>query len=451
MISSAFLVIGGGESGICTALKLAKLNHKVTLIEENEIGGSWLYSLEYPFGLWSKFAKYKNLESKKNLTEINDEERLYLNEEIAKVNAEIQAKMDSKQKEIIRDLKKYNVDIIYGKANFISKSLVEVNSENYHEIINFKDLIICTGNNQINMPDLAGIDQVNFLYQHNIFSIKEIPKSLVIIGCTLFNLEIAHIYSSLGCKVEIIEAKSLQQILRFFDYTCLNWAFKELLSKGVLFSFESKIVKIANHNTRVKLLDNNKKTFLTDQIFIFAKENFEGDRLGLGKIGIKFDKNGIVTSQNGQTIQRNIYAIGNCAQNYNKNNLQLVINGFLEKFSPSEDKKSNSLVIFGSNMERKNIVIHTINFDNPIVNLGMSYLEAETRWGAVIHFEIYKSFFDSGFVKLIFNSVNGQALGIGLTGQIAAEFLLAMKVFLSKSASVKEIKTFLVNNRLNCE
>lgn len=434
MISCSFLVIGGGETGINTALKLGKFSSEVILVEENEIGGSWLYSLEYPFYCWSKEVNSKNE-----------------TQEISEINEKIQQKLDQKQKEITYNLQKLGVKIIYGKANFISKSMMEVNSENEHEIISFKQVIICTGKNQIDMPELLGIEDIDFLYQHNIFSIKEIPKSLAIIDCSIFGLEIAYLYASFGCKVDIFEARNIRQILRFFDSTCLNWTFQELLKKNISFHFETKINKVVEQNNQIKLFDNNKNSFLTDKIFVFAKESFDGDKIALSKIGIKSDKKGIITAQNGQTIQRNIYAIGNSAQNYKKENLYSVINDLCQTFCPPAEKKTNSIVLFGSNSDKNNLEVHKISLSEPVFSLGMSYREAETRWGAVIQFEIYKSLFDSGFAKISYNSVNGQILGIGLTGEIAQNFHSACINFLSKNTNHKEVKNFFLNHKLCLE
>ena len=437
MISCSFLVIGGGETGINTALKIAKFSSEVILVEENEIGGSWLYSLEYPFYCWSEEINSNNL---KNQTE-----------KILQTNEKIGQKLDQKQEKIIDNLQKSGVKIVYGKASFISKSMMEVNSENEHEIINFKQVIICTGKNNINMPELTGIEDINFLYQHNIFSIKEIPKSLAIIDCSIFGLEIAYLYSSFGCKVDIFDTGNIRQILRFFDSTCLNWTFQELLKKNISFHFETKISKVIEQNNQIKLFDNNKNSFLTDKIFVFAKESFDGDKLALSKIGIKFDNKGIITAQNGQTIQRNIYAIGNSAQNYKKENLYSVINGLCQTFCPNEDKKTNSIILFGSNSDKNSFEIHKISLSEPVFSLGMSYRAAETRWGAIIQFEIYKSLFDSGFAKITYNSINGQILGIGLTGKIAQDFHSICINFLSKNTNHKEAKNFFLNNALNLE
>ena len=246
---------------------VAKNNSEVILIEENEVGGSWLYSLEFPFFCWQKALQ-------------NQDFSIFSKEDwqvkIQETNSQIQKKLDQKQREILEQLTKTGkVKIIYGKANFVSKSLVEVNSASEHEIISFKQAIITTGKNQINIPELTGIGEVDFWYQHNIFSIDKIPKTLTIICCTLFNLEIANLYASLGTEVKIIETKSVQQVLRFFDSTCLNWTFRELLRKKVSFLFETKIVKVAKQSDQIKLWDNQKRTYLSEKLFIFAKETFE--------------------------------------------------------------------------------------------------------------------------------------------------------------------------------
>ena len=446
MISCDFLVLGAGEAGIMMALKLAK-NGSVFLVEENEVGGSWLYSLEFPFWCWQNAVK--DVSKNEPLTTETQTK-------VAKINDKIQKSLDHKQEEILEKIKNNpKIKLIYGKAGFISKGLVEVNSPDGREIISFKQAVISTGKNHISIPEIPGIGEVDFLYQHNVFSIPSIPESLAIIGCTLFNLEVANLYANLGTKVRIIEARNVQEILRFFDSTCLNWTFRQLLKKNISFSFETKIVKITKHNDEIKLFDDQKKTYLTEKLYIFAKETFEGNKICLDKAGIKSDKNGIICNQNGQTIQRNIWAVGSCVQNYNKGNLHWVINNLAEK---QDESKSKSIVLFGSNSnlfnhENKpfNFQINKIDLDLPAISLGVSYREAESRYGYSVGFEIFRDFFDNGFVKLTFNQVNGQILGIGLTGKLAQNFYSASVQALSKKNNYNDFKTFLLNCGLQLE
>lgn len=440
MISCDYIILGGGEAGIIAALKFAKSGFQIVLVEENEIGGSWLYSLEFPFFCWQKALNQNTSQLQTDL-------------KIHEINSQIQKKLDQKQKEILEKITKFpNIKIIYGKASFVSKSLVEINSAADHEIISFKSAVITSGKNQINIPTLTGINEVDFLYQHNIFAIDQIPQSLTIIGCSLFNLEVANLYANLGTIVKIIETKSVQQVLRFFDSTCLNWTFRELLKKKVSFVFETKIIKVAKQNDQIKLWDDQKKTYLSEKIFIFAKETFEGSKIALEKTGIKSDKNGIIVNQNGQTIQRNIWAIGSCT-NTNKNNLYWIINNLAQK---TIENKPNSIVIFGGTGqifgESKHFgEIHKINLDLPSISLGLSYREAESRYGSSIQFEIYRDFFEEGFVKLTFNQINGQILGIGLTGNLANSFYSAAVATMSKNTNYRDFKSFLVDSGLEVE
>ena len=95
MISCDFLVLGAGEAGIMMALKLAK-NGSVFLVEENEVGGSWLYSLEFPFWCWQNAVK--DVSKNEPLTTETQTK-------VAKINDKIQKSLDHKQEEILEKIK----------------------------------------------------------------------------------------------------------------------------------------------------------------------------------------------------------------------------------------------------------------------------------------------------------------------------------------------------------
>ena len=72
------------------------------------------------------------------------------------------------------------------------------------EKIRGKDLLLATGSKPF-IPPIKGLDKVNYLTTDSFFDLKELPKSLVIIGGGVISIELAFAMAPLGTKVTIIQ------------------------------------------------------------------------------------------------------------------------------------------------------------------------------------------------------------------------------------------------------
>ena len=54
MLKCKYLIIGSGETGLILAKELSKLKEKVILVEQAELGGSFLQTTDYPKTLLTK-------------------------------------------------------------------------------------------------------------------------------------------------------------------------------------------------------------------------------------------------------------------------------------------------------------------------------------------------------------------------------------------------------------
>lgn len=457
-MTAKYLIIGSGQTGLLVARELAK-KHKVVLVEEHEIGGSFVYSLDIPQDAVLQ-AIFQNLKS--------SEAKEYVNKTVQKKAYSI--------REEIRNHK--NITLVYGKAEFENKNNIKVVGVNTTEIISFEECILCTGKNQMLMPKIQGIEKISFLYQHNCFFLEEIPKTLAVIGCTQFSLTVADIYTRLGSKVVLFEEKEVNQVLNEFDPTCFNFLLKSLSASGVEFNFETKIEAahkgkvnlettakngskkfedeesslqklLTNNNSEdgLTLFDNFKNEYHFDQIFIRVKEKYR-DRLELGKIGIKFDGDGIITTQAGQTTIPNITALGQGAKNFSQRTYHSSILSTINRVN-SKNEKSTSIVLFGSGTQTEvkpfNFSISELSTFSSIITLGLPYNEAAARYGLQIKFDIFREPFkgeENGFIKIVYNQNSGQVIGFSLSGKMSTHQSLC-KIMLYKNYSYKDVTGFL--------
>ena len=205
------VVIGGGPGGYVAAIRAAQLGGEVTLIEKEYLGGTCLNvgciptkSLLHSAELYEE-AK----EAAKYGVIIND----------IKIDfTKVQERKSAVTKQLVNGVKGLlaanKVKVVTGEASFVSKDKVEVKTENKSEIIKADKFIIATGSVPAK-PPILGIDSEKCIDSTGALMLKEIPKSIVIVGGGVIGIEIATLYNSLGRKVVVVEM--LDEILPMMD------------------------------------------------------------------------------------------------------------------------------------------------------------------------------------------------------------------------------------------
>jgi pyruvate/2-oxoglutarate dehydrogenase complex dihydrolipoamide dehydrogenase (E3) component len=94
-------------------------------------------------------------------------------------------------------------DFYAGVASFVDEHTIHIEKEESEEIYG-KTIIIHTGAKAI-VPPIQGINTVQYLTNRELFSLKELPKHLLIIGGSYIALEIGQIFKRFGSEVSILE------------------------------------------------------------------------------------------------------------------------------------------------------------------------------------------------------------------------------------------------------
>ncbi len=200
-------IIGSGPAGYTAAIRAGQWGLKTALIEkDNVLGGTCLHvgciptkALLFNAELWDhlKDAKEFGIEGvdsrKLNWAAVQDRK------------GKIVAK-HAKGLEFL--MKKNKVETVkgYGKLTGPSQNgtfTVEVVNDNKASHLKAKNVILATGSEARLLPGLEANDRV--LTNIEILSLKEMPKSLVIVGAGAVGVEFASIYRSFDCEVTIVE------------------------------------------------------------------------------------------------------------------------------------------------------------------------------------------------------------------------------------------------------
>ena len=455
MLFHKFVVIGAGETGLLVSSKLAQAGHDVLLIEGNSLGGSYVYSYDYPKYFLAEIANnsYKIRKSgiKMDKTWQKDVPKII---ELKLRNQLIAIKTAQKKLE--------NLKFMLGQVKFGGPNALEVITDGIRQMVAFEECVICTGQQKMEIPNIGNLQEVPFLYQHNTFFGDPIPTSLAIVNATASNLQVADIYANFGTKVAIFEPLKAQDILPGHDTTTLNYLIQNLLRKGVEFYFEADILRVerldstssSNTRSQIRVLDSDNQYHNFDTIYCHVNEYFQ-DTLGLGSLDIKFGPEGIATNNESQTNLKNIWVLGRAAQNYRSNNYNTAINNLVERFgeagAKNDTNRGRALVLFnnaitgliGQEIREIDFGINKIELERSVATIGLSYRGATARFGSVAKFEILFHNLHEGFVKIIYNDQTGQIYGFAIAGAVASNIQDLCIEIMYKNQNLKDAKSIL--------
>jgi dihydrolipoamide dehydrogenase len=95
------------------------------------------------------------------------------------------------------------VNIVKGDAHFIVEHTIEVNDGNASLTYNFQNCIIATGSSPIKIPGFRFSNCI--LDSTGALKLKEIPKSLIVIGAGYIGTELETAFANFGTKVTFLE------------------------------------------------------------------------------------------------------------------------------------------------------------------------------------------------------------------------------------------------------
>lgn len=450
MLECNFLVIGAGESGLILAQELTKIGHSVILVEQGEVGGSYLFSNEIPKYFLSQKAKdfattLKQFKDYRETFSILLKQRLkiqmHLNEHIKQYKITLENKLTNLPK----------LKIIHGTAEFTSKKLVEINSQFERHLVSFDKAILTNGKGLMTIPKIKGIADVDFLFQHNVFLFQHIPSKMAIIGVTPENLEIANIYSNLGIKITIFDSQDSSKVIPGLDSTALNFIIKELSSKQVEFYFKTHILKIKKQDKDLILCSSDKKEFVFSHIYISVKETFDAKTLKLSKLNIKNSELGILSNNNGNTDHKHIYTFGEASSKTNKKNKHVNIQNFIKTQKIKEDKKLTGINLLSNiSILNKDIVslksdTVKIKLDYFVTTIGLTETIAIEKFGSQVKSKFIESKEIYGFLKLVYKEKSGKVLGITLAGEIANQLESVMIYRFQKNCLYSDLRNFVIS------
>ena len=305
--------IGSGPAGYTAAIRAGQYGLKTALIEKDGfLGGTCLHvgciptkALLFNAELWDhlKDAKEFGIEGvdsrKLNWAAIQERK----------------SKIVSKHAKGLEFLMRKNkVETIkgYGKLTGPAQNgvlAVEVTDRGKSNLIKTKNVILSTGSEARMIPGLEPDARV--LTNIEILGLKEIPKSLVIVGAGAVGVEFASIFRSFDAEVTILEM--LPRLVPVEDDDVSKELARVYRKRGINFHTGAKVEKVEKTKSGVAVtfsVGGKQGKIEAEKILIAVGRKPRTENVGLEKTHIKPDRGFIKTDSWMQTSEPGVYAIG---------------------------------------------------------------------------------------------------------------------------------------------
>jgi dihydrolipoamide dehydrogenase len=198
------VVIGSGTGGYVAAIRAAQLGLKTAVVERAPVlGGTCLN--------WGCIPTKALLEHAHALKVAQDwkEWGLTLGEAVVGIDmAQVQARKDKIVKGLTGGIellfKKNKIDWIKGNGRLAGNGKVEVTEGQKQTLVARKEVIVATGSQPRSVPGIE-IDRKRIITSDEAIHMREIPKSIAIMGSGAVGVEFGSIFRRFGSEVTIIE------------------------------------------------------------------------------------------------------------------------------------------------------------------------------------------------------------------------------------------------------
>lgn len=207
-----------------------------------------------------------------------------------------------------KDLKKSGIELYHQSPKFLDTNTLSVEGKT----MSAKKIVIATG------QKARGLDIPGWEHAHvseDFLNLKELPASMLIIGCGYIGMEFAHIAARMGVKVSMMDMAP--RPLTNFDEDMVGYLQTASEALGITFIFDAKVNKIdkLRKNFRVTAEKDGKEISATAEWILNTSGRVPSIAdLDLKEGDVKYCEKGIIVNDHLQsTSNKNVYACGDVA------------------------------------------------------------------------------------------------------------------------------------------
>lgn len=358
------IIIGAGQAGPALAAKLAGAGSRVALIERRHLGGSCVN-----FGCTPTKAMVASARAAWMLRHAV-EFGVYVQGEIRVDMPAVRARTAGIVEQSRRGLRQWlestdGITLIDGHARFSGARRLRANGSEYRA----PRIFINTGSRPV-IPEIPGLDQIDFLTSAQMAVIDRIPDHLVLLGGGYIGVELAQMFVRFGSRVTLIERHA--RLLEHED-SDISAAMQLMLeAEGVEVLVAAEATNVGRHSDGIRVdvargAAGSSEITGSDLLLALGRRP-NSDDLGLEMAGVETDEHGYIRVDDRlHTSVDGIWALGD-------------VNGtgaFTHTAYDDHEIVANELFGDGSRNLSDRIDAYAVYTDPPLGRVGMT--EARLR------------------------------------------------------------------------
>ncbi len=430
------IIIGAGSAGYEAASLLGMAGKNVCIVDKDEsrIGGTCLNEGCVPAKNFLETSTYVKKASYFAKTGVD----FTLNSfDIQALKQNTACLIKDMKDGILKKLKNAKVDIKYGTASFVNETSIKLKGDD-NEVLSAKKFIIASGSIHREHP-LMNLCEDKIISSKEVFTLNELPKSILVVGGGAIGCEFASFFSSLGVKVEIAEFTA--SLVPIEDEDVSKTLNRELTRTGIKVYLKANVTSYEIKENEVEVtLDLGKKQEVKsyDKILISIGRNPNTSDLEAKNANIKLDRGFVEVNDNLQSVSNeNVYAIGD-----------VIATPALAHMAYYEAKRVASIIL-EEDVMKKDAIFPSVTFCTPqIASIGQSEKALKE---SEVDFKVKKIFFktnvkakikgdDAGFIKILHEANTGKILGASIIGNEATELIHQFLISINADLNLKDLE-----------
>src|ERR1044071_2864565 len=308
------LVIGSGPAGQRAAIQGAKLGKRVALVEKREVvGGACINTGTIPSKSMREAVMHLSGYQYQGIYGMSYrvKEKITVADLSFRVQQVIKTEIDVTTAQLSRN----GIEVLTGAASFIDATHVRVQSSRGQSEYEAGTIVVATGTRPAESP-LVPINGRTIINSDQIFSLENIPKTLIVVGGGVIGVEYASMFAALGVRVILVEKQP--RLLSFVDSEMVEALCYHLRDNRVTLRLNEEVASVEEaadpgqeaEKPVVANLKSNKRISGDALLYSIGRQG-NVDDLNLAAAGLEADERGrIKVDEQYRTKQPHILAVG---------------------------------------------------------------------------------------------------------------------------------------------
>jgi dihydrolipoamide dehydrogenase len=425
------VVIGSGPGGYAAAIRCAQKGASVAIVEKEFIGGTCLNQGCIP----SKAL----LASAHTLLLAKHAAMMGIDIPAASANwPNIQKRKDTIvtgfRKGLTGLIQGHKIKILQGKGIVAGPNKLIVQNNESRTDVEADKIIIATGSKPVEIPAIP-FNGTSIISSKEALELKQIPKSMVIIGGGVIGCELACVYSVMGTKVTIVEA--LSRLIPMEDEWVGQMMVRELKKLGIESLTSQKVVSAEEIPEGVKVTLESGQTIVTEKVLVGVGRRAVCDKETIDNLGLTMRGSAIAANSRMETNVKGIYAIGDAV-----GTTYLAHGGFAEAEVAAENAAGGN-----TEMEDYSLIPRAVYTFPEIASVGRNEEACKKAGLEVI---IGRAFFKAngrsvghnetvGEVRVVREKTSNKIKGVTMVGASVTELIASARVLIGSKEKITDV------------